>query len=69
MKLKLMFVSLKNIIQTLQSNNPEFRLTMQREIIISSMLSMSGHFSAEDVTKDINQKFPDLKGISNGTIY
>jgi len=64
-----MYTSIESIIDEILTNNPEFRVTTQRKIIIKSILSMQGHFSAEEVINETEKNYPDLRGISKGTIY
>ena len=64
-----MYTSLDCIIDELRKNNPDFRITTQRKIIIKAILAMKGHFSAEEVTGEIMRMYPDLDSISKAIIY
>ena len=61
--------SLDSVIQELRNNSPNFRITTQRKIIIKAILSMKGHFSADEVLGEIFRLYPDLVGISKATVY
>lgn len=65
----IMYTSLDSIINELRTGHPDFRITTQRKIIIKAILTMEGHFSAEEVTGVIYNMYPDLTGISKATVY
>jgi Fur family ferric uptake transcriptional regulator len=57
---------LKNFKNLLKNNSLKF--TKQREVILQSLYNSTAHLTPEDIYKDIQNKYPDLK-VGIATIY